>query len=141
MSVPRKKRPHVATLEEIRITRDGEYAIIAYEDDSIATTQYHIGAARLARMSDEDILMVWNAGLATKEDDVRSRRDMGSALSRGNVLSCQVRESPADPDDPFLFADGRTFTAMELAKLLGAHEGWSVRIELLPPESTRGLKD
>jgi hypothetical protein len=141
--VPRKKRPHVATLEEIRITRDGAYAIIAYEDDSIATTQYHIGADRLARMSDEDILMLWNAGLATKEDDVRSRRDMGSALTRANVLSCQVRESPADPDHPFLLTDGRTFTAMELAKLLGAHVGWSIRIELVPPapDSGSSLKD
>jgi hypothetical protein len=135
--VPRKKRPHVATLEEVRITRDGEYAIIAYEDDTVATTQYHIGADRLARMSDEDILMLWNAGLATKDDDVRSRRDMGTAMSRANALTCVVREAPEGPDDPFLFADGRTFTAMELAKLLGTHTGWVVRIELVPPENVR----
>jgi hypothetical protein len=128
-------------MEEVRITRDGAYAIIAYEDDSVATTQYHIGADRLARMSDEDILMVWNAGLATKEDDIRSRRDMGATLSRTNTVSCFVTESPDDPHHPFLAAEGRTFTAMELAKLLGAHTGWTVRIELIPPESGGSVGD
>jgi len=128
-------------MEEVRITRDGAYAIIAYEDDSVATTQYHIGVDRLARMSDEDILMLWNAGLATKEDDVRSRRDMGSTLSRTNTVSCFVTESPDDPHHPFLAAEGRTFTAMELAKLLGAHKGWTVRIELVPPESGGSVGD
>jgi hypothetical protein len=139
--VPRKKRPHVATLEEVTITRDGEYAIIAYADESVATTQYHIGADRLARMTDEDILMLWNAGLATKEEDVRSRRDMGPALSRRNTVSCFINEPPADPHHPFLQADGRTFTAMELAKLLGAHPGWTVRLELIPPESGGSVGD
>ncbi len=121
-------------MEEIRIRRDGAYAIIEYQDDSVATTQYHLGADRLARMSDEDILMVWNAGLATKEDDVRSRRDMSGALSRSGVLSCVVREAPEGPDQPFLVADGRTFTALELARFLGTHVGWTVRIELVAPD-------
>ena len=137
----RKKRPHVATLEEVTITRDGEYAIIAYVDDSVATTQYHIGADRLARMSDEDILMLWNAGLATKEDDVRSRRDMGPALSLRNTMSCVITEAPTDAHHPFLQADGRTFTAMEMAKLLGAHPGWTVRIQLVPPDTGGSTAD
>jgi hypothetical protein len=139
--VVRKKRPHVATLEEVTITRDGEYAIIAYLDDSVATTQYHIGRDRLARMSDEDILMLWNAGLATKEDDVRSRRDMGPALSRRNTMSCLITEAPTDPHHPFLQAEGRMFTAMEMAKLLGAHPGWTVRFELVPPENGGSVGD
>jgi hypothetical protein len=122
--VLRKKRPHVATMNEVRITRDGAYAIIAYEDDSVATTQYH-----------------WNAGLATKEDDIRSRRDMGATLSRTNTVNCFISESPNDPHHPFLAAEGRTFTAMELAKLLGAHAGWTVRIELVPPESGGSVGD
>ncbi|HJN12267.1 MAG TPA: hypothetical protein QF564_26525 [Pirellulaceae bacterium] len=34
----RKKRPHVATLDEVRISRDGEDAIIEFIDATIATT-------------------------------------------------------------------------------------------------------
>ncbi len=34
----RKKRPRVAKLDEVRISRDGEDAIIEFIDDTVATT-------------------------------------------------------------------------------------------------------
>lgn len=33
--MPRFKKPHVATLDEVTITRDGEYADIAYHDPTV----------------------------------------------------------------------------------------------------------
>jgi len=132
--VHRKKRPHVATPDEIRIRRDGDFAIIAYADDSIETTQYRIGAERLERMTDEDILSLWNAGLATSQDEVaRSRRDMSALLSGKSTLTCTVAAYPATPGQPFIHVHGRNYTAMELAHLLGGHIGWGVTIQLHRP--------
>lgn len=130
----RKNRPHVATPDEIRITRDGDFAIIAYVDESVETTQYRVGRELLAKMSDEDILTLWNAGLATSADDaVRSRRDMSTLLNGGSTLTCHVERYPGAPNQPFIRVGQRLYTAMELAHLLGGHAGWEVCIELRRP--------
>lgn len=130
----RKNRPHVATPDEIRITRDGDFAIIAYVDDAIETTQYRVGRELLAKMSDDDILTLWNAGLATSaEDVVRSRRDMSTLLAGGTTLTCHIEHYPTAPNHPFIRVGGRMYTAMELAHLLGGHSGFEVRIELTAP--------
>lgn len=132
----RKKRPHVATPDEVKITRDGDFAIIAYNDVNVETTQYRVGADRLARMSDEDILSIWNAGLATTEEEVaRSRRDMTALLSGGNKLTAAIDTFPNAPNSPFVRVSGRMYTPMELAQLIGSHVGWDVTIEFRrPPE-------
>jgi len=39
----RKKRPRVATPDEVRITRDGEDAIIEFIDENVATTHLKLG--------------------------------------------------------------------------------------------------
>lgn len=136
-SVARKKRPHVATPDEVDITRDGDFAIIAYRDDSIETTQYRIGAERLTRMTDEDILTLWNAGLASSGDEaVRSRRDMGPLVSELGTLRCRVESYPNGPSQPFIRVGDRTYTPMELAHLLGSHVGWQISITMTAPEAS-----
>jgi len=133
--VSKKRRPHVATPDEVRIERDGEFAIISYVDETIETTQYQVGAERLSRMTDEDILAVWNAGLATSADDAwRSRRDMRGLLASGSVLECVVSASPTSPNEPFVRVGDRSYTAMELARLLGDHVGARITIEIDPTE-------
>ena len=124
----RKRRPHVATFDEVRISREGDFAIIEYVDQSIETTQYRVGADTLARMTDEDILSLWNAGLATHgEESGRSRRDMSSSV-RNNELIGVVEAFPNAPNQPFLLVEGRVYTPMELCSLLGNHLGWEVTL-------------
>ena len=59
----RKKRPRIARLDQVRISRDGEDAIIEFSDPAITTTHLRIGP-RLQQMSDEDILIVFNRTIA-----------------------------------------------------------------------------
>ena len=35
-------------MEEVRITREGDAAVIEYADESVATTNFGLGAAKLA---------------------------------------------------------------------------------------------
>ena len=129
----RKRRPHVATPDEVRISREGDFAVITYLDDTIETTQYRVGASTLARMTDEDILTLWNAGLATHiEEPGRSRRDMTMMLKAGK-LDAVVETMPSAPNQPFIRVQGRLFTPMELCTLLGSHPGWNISIEFKEP--------
>lgn len=41
--MPMPRRPHVASPDEIRITREGDAAIIEYADSNVATTNFVIG--------------------------------------------------------------------------------------------------
>lgn len=51
----RLKRPHVATLDEVTITRNGDDAIIEYPDQRIGTTHFRLGP-QVQQMTDGDIL-------------------------------------------------------------------------------------
>ena len=65
--MPRPRRPHRASPDEIRTTRDGDYAIIAYADDAVATTHFKIGSEQLAQMTDEQIIDFWNDGIDARD--------------------------------------------------------------------------
>lgn len=67
MRMPRPRRSHRASPDEIRITRDGDYAIIAYADDAVATTHFKIGSEQLAQMTDEQIIDFWNDGIDARD--------------------------------------------------------------------------
>ena len=47
-TMPLPKRPYVASADEVRITRDGDYAIIEYADPKVTTTNLTVGAEKLA---------------------------------------------------------------------------------------------
>jgi hypothetical protein len=51
----RKKRPRVASPDEVRITRESESALIEFADESIASTHLTIGP-RMRAMTDQEIL-------------------------------------------------------------------------------------
>ena len=46
--MPLPKRPYIASADQVRITRQGDIAIIEYADDSVATTHLRMGAEKLA---------------------------------------------------------------------------------------------
>ena len=65
--MPLPKRPYVAPADQVRITRDGDNAIIEYADESVATTHLRVGAEKLAAMTDEELLAFWNDGIEASE--------------------------------------------------------------------------
>jgi hypothetical protein len=52
------RRPHRASPDEIKITRDGEDAIMTYADSNVATTRWKLGRQKLATMTDEEVLVM-----------------------------------------------------------------------------------
>ena len=64
--MPRKKKPRIARLDQVRISRDGEEAIIEFLDPAIATTHLRIGP-QVQTMTDEEILLVFNRTVSLKD--------------------------------------------------------------------------
>jgi hypothetical protein len=62
----RLKKPTRAIIDQVRITREGNDAIIDYADAGIAGTRLTIGPG-IATMTDRDIINVFNGILAAQE--------------------------------------------------------------------------
>ena len=152
--MPLPKRPYVASADQVRITRDGEYAFIEYADEAVATTQLKVGAHELGAMNDEQLLDYWNE-LVRNNDDFRDRVkyvaeeiplgkpqveyfELGDQWTpRGQVLRCQILTDAAIPPkltEPFVSIDGRDFTLAEFMKMVGTFGGWGMRIEFVPAD-------
>lgn len=152
--MPLPKRPFLASLEQVRVTRSGDDAIIEYADSQIATTHLKMGAERLAAMSDADVLAFWNEHIRASQalrnslDHVATEIPVGQPqveyfepgdqwVARGHVLRCQIVTDAAIPvelDEPVVAIDGRDFSVAEFIKLLGGHGGWGMRIVFVPED-------
>ena len=149
--MPPPRRPHVASPDEIKITRDGDTAIIAYADEKIATTYLKMRREKLAAMTDEELLAFWNEGIEARDAmmaeyvHVAVEIPIGKPqveffergdqwVPRGHVLRCVVLGSPGDPDEPVVSIDDRDFTMLEFAKMLGTYGGWGMRIAFVPDD-------
>lgn len=147
MAFPRR-RPHVASPDEVRITRDGNAAIIEYGDPNIATTHFTIGAEKLATMTDADILAMWNEGIEATDEFRRSLTYVateipvgqpqlepselsGELVARGDIVRCIIEDRPEGADDVFVSVDGQDLTLLQFAKMLGTYTGWGMRIEIV----------
>lgn len=150
MAFPRR-RPHVASPEEVRITREGDAAIIEYGDENIATTHFGIGADKLATMTDADILELWNSGIEARDEFRRSltyvateipigqpqleTSDLdGELVARGEIVRCVIEGRPEQADDIFVSVDGKDLTLLQFARMLGTYEGWGLRVEVVPDD-------
>jgi hypothetical protein len=153
-TMPLPKRPHVASPDQIHISRDGDYAIIEYADQSVATTRLKMGAPKLATMTDGDVLEFWNEHVAASEEHRDSLTFTATEIPvgkpqvaffeagnqwtpRGDVLRCQILSDaaiPPDLDEPFVSIDGRDFSLAEFMILVGTFGGWGMRIEFVPED-------
>jgi hypothetical protein len=152
--MPLPTRPYVASADQVRITRQGDVAIIEYADDSVATTHLTMGAEKLATMSDEDLLEYWNEGITAREEHARRLsytatevppgkpqveffEEANQWTPRGHVVRCQILSDAAiqpDVDEPFVSIDGRDFTLGEFMTMVGTFGGWGMRIEFVPDD-------
>ena len=71
----RLKRPRPTSLDEVRITREGDIAVIEYADPGIRGVNVRFGP-QLAAMTDADVLESFNAmlGAAARDSDTTANR-------------------------------------------------------------------
>jgi hypothetical protein len=148
-----KKRPRIARLDQVRISRDGEDAIIEFRDPTISTTHLRIGP-RVQQMSDEEILLVFNQTIAAQ---IRNRDELGEYVAievpvgspqlaydprtsnkwspRGGVLRCCIEDGGGEDGLlPVISVDDREFTWDEFGRMLCTCAGWGMRIVFVPDD-------
>ena len=146
----RKKRPRVASADEVRITRDGEAALIEFADSSIASTHLTIGPD-IADMTDQEILTCYNdcvraqahaaanyehvaieipVGRPQIEYEARSRQ----WVPRGDVLRCVIEDD--ENREPVIYIDDEELSWQEFGRMLATYAGWGMRIKFVPDDST-----
>ncbi len=136
----------------IQITRSGGEAIITYADPNVATTHFKLGHEKLAAMTDEEILSVWNQYIEASEDLAREYDHVAVEIPpgrpqveyfakgdqwvpRGDVLRCVALGATGDdPNEPFLTIDDRDFTPVEFARMVSGFGGWGMRIVFVPDD-------
>ena len=60
----RLKRPYIASLEQVRISREGDTAVIEYVEPGFWTTHFKLGP-EVREMTDQEILDTFNDHLVT----------------------------------------------------------------------------
>jgi hypothetical protein len=136
------KRPYVATLDQLRITRKGDTAVIEYAEDSVWVTNLQIGP-ELASMSDEDVLALFNGGIEASADHRREHEfpaieipvgkpqiewteDTQHWLARGHVLRCVIHDD--ENRMPRVIVDDKDLSWEQFGQVVVTFAGWGARI-------------
>jgi hypothetical protein len=149
----RRKRPRIARLDQVRISRDGENAIIEFYDSRIGTTHLRIGP-QVHQMTDTEILLVYNQTIAAQ---IRNRDELGEYVAievpfgspqveyypgtvnqwspRGGVLRCYIEDGGGEDGSlPTVYVDDQEFSWDDFGRMLCTYAGWGMRIVFVPDD-------
>ena len=144
----RKKRPHVATLNEVRISRDGDDAIIEFVDSTVATMMHLKLGPEVQEMTDQEILDRFNAvvlaqqQMAAEYEHVAVEVPPGSPqikyfepgdqwVPRGAVLRCLIDD---EDGEAVITIDDQELSSRQFSRLLTTYSGWGMRIVFVPDD-------
>ncbi len=144
----RLKRPFVAAFDEVRITRDGETAIIEYLEPGVSTTYLTLGPG-ISTMSDREIHRKFNEGLIASEElragyqhvaiEIPRRRPQieyfeegDQWVPRGGVLRCLIEDGR--DSETSIYVDDQELSLRDFGRLLGTYAGWGMRIVFVPDD-------
>ena len=146
----RKKKPVHALIDQVRITRDGNDAIIEYADPEISGTRLTIGP-QIKSMTDREIVDVFNGAKAALEGllpgwnktvveiqpgkrQIEYRKEAGEWIPRGDVLRCVIDDD--GPDGAVrIHIDNEELSLDDFGRLLRSYAGWGMRIAFVPEDS------
>jgi hypothetical protein len=145
----RMKKPRIARLDEVLITRGLEEAVIEYLEPNIATTHLTIGP-EVQQMSDQEILDLFNDTLRAQEELAASFEHVAVEIPpgkpqiryfpasdqwtpRGSVLRCEIDDGGPD-GEPVIAIDDQELSWREFGRLIVTHAGWGMRIIFVPDD-------
>ena len=147
----RLKRPCIASLDQVRISREDDGAVIEYVEPGFWTTHFRLGPA-VQEMTDQEILDRFNEHVEATERfrlaykhvaiEIPPGRpqieyfELGDKWTpRGDVLRCVVDDGGPD-NEPVIYIDDRELSWTEFGRLLTTYAGWGMRIVFVPDDET-----
>jgi len=145
----RIRKPRIATLDEVIISREGEYAVVEFREPGISTMNLKLGP-KLKYMTDKQILASFNQTVRTMEEmrrkyvhkpveipvgkpQVKYSAASDQWIPRGDVLRCVIEDGGPDCEAT-IWIDDREFSLVEFGRLLTTYAGWGMRILFVPDE-------
>ena len=144
----RLKKPYVADLDEVRIKKEGEYALIEYLEPGVGSVSLKIGPA-LEDMTAQEILDLHNRILETQAEMVAQYEHIAVEIPpgkpqlkwfkegrywtpRGDVLRCEVSDN--EEGEAVIYIDDEELSLEEFGKALTVFAGWGMRIVFVPDD-------
>lgn len=147
----RLKRPYVASLDQVRISRGNEEAVIEYVESGISMTHFRLGL-EVRAMTDQEILDRFNEYIVASEQTRAEYEHVAIEIPlgrpqieyfdkgyqwtpRGDVLRCIISDGGPD-NEPIIFIDDRELSWEEFGRLLTTYAGWGMRVIFVPDDET-----
>lgn len=145
----RIKKPYIATLDQVRISRQGESGVIEYREPNVSSVQLKIGP-QIQGMSDQEILDAHNQILHIQQQMSAEYENIAFEIPvgkpqieysglcrqwspRGDVLRCVI--SDGGPNlEAVIHIDDQELSLAEFGRLLTTHAGWGMRIVFVPDD-------
>lgn len=145
----RRKRPYIATLDQVRISREGDEAVIEYAESDIQITHLRLGS-EVWQMTDQEILDCFNEGIAAREQLRAEYEHVAIEIPpgkpqieyfnkghqwtpRGDVLRCVISDGGPD-NGPVIHIDEHELSWAEFGRLLMTCAGWGMRVTFVPDD-------
>ena len=142
-------RPRQILLDQVRITREGNDAIIDHANANVSGARIVIGPG-IASMSDAEIVEMYSQILdsqwrlleewdktvveeppAEKQIDYHEESDQW--VPRADVLRCIIDDA-SPSGEVTIHIDNQELSLAEFGRLLSEHAGWGMRIAFVPEE-------
>jgi hypothetical protein len=145
----RPKRPNHVLIDQVRITREGNDAIIDHADANLSGARIAIGPG-IATMTDADIVEMYSDILDAQwgllegwdktvveepvgEKQIDYHENSDQWVPRGDVLRCIIDDGGPE-GEVTIHIDDKELSLAEFGRMLRVHAGWGMRIAFVPEE-------
>ena len=145
----RPKRPTHVLIDQVRVTREGNDAIIDHADANLSGARIAIGPG-IATMTDADIVEMYSDILVAQwglleawdktvveeppgEKQIDYHENSDQWVPRGDVLRCIIDDGGPN-GEVIIHIDDQELSLAEFGRLLRVHAGWGMRIAFVPEE-------
>jgi hypothetical protein len=146
-----RERPHLASPDDVKMTRNESEVIIAYADERIEPMRIPLND-ELRRMSDHEILEWWTENARGRAEQAAAYEHVAVEIPpgrpqiaykawgsqwtpRGGVLRCAIEGGSPD-GSPIIRIDEHALSWEEFGRMLLTYEGWGMRIVFVPEDET-----
>jgi hypothetical protein len=143
----RYKKPRTATLDEVIVSREGEYGVIEFREPGISGMNLKLGP-KVKKMTDRQILNAFNKTVRSMEEvrktyvhrpvEIPSGKpqikyfEAGDQWTpRGDVLRCVIGDGGSD-GEAIVWIDEHELSLREFGRMLTTYAGWGMRIVFVP---------
>ena len=144
----RVTRPRPASSDQVRITREGETAVIEYADPSVRVVNLQVGPS-LAEMTDADVLELFNDMLEAQAEiaagvdptlteippgvpQIEYNEQSDQWVPRGQVLRCHIEDDAEE--GTIIQIDGMELDMAAFGRMLQVYSGFGMRIAFVDEE-------